>query len=135
MHVFPLTEDTGRLTLLREVDHLLRRFGQLDLVDLATNQKTDFTMRAEADRFIFPINGSVNVQMIDLRSSSPSNGVRTNILLDSANPQGLLVPFGVACSLETRAAARVLVLSTHSESHPEDRTPDNDELEKYTASQ
>jgi hypothetical protein len=135
MHVFDLTLTGGILTFLREKDHLLRRFGQLDLLDLSPNEKTDFTLRAEADRFFFPINGAVTVNMIDLRCESPTHGGRTNISFDSAKPQGLLVPFGVACSLEVKAAARLIILSTHAESHPEDRNPSHDELEKYTTSQ
>lgn len=135
MYVFDLSRADGGLILLRERDHLLRRFGQLDLVDLAPNEKTDFTLRAEADRFLFPISGALIVNMIDMRSSSPTNGARANISLDYSRPQGLLVPFGVACSMETKATARVIILYTHSESHPEDRTPGHDELEKYTASQ
>lgn len=135
MHVFDLSRGAAGLTLLREKDHLLRRFGQLDLVDLAPNEKTDFTLRAEADRFLFPVSGTLVVNMIDMRSSSPTFEARANISLNSEKPQGLLVPFGVACSLETKAAGRIVILSTHSESHPEDRTPGRDELEKYTASQ
>jgi hypothetical protein len=135
MHLFDLSRDGGSLTLLREKDHLLRRFGQLELLDLSPTEITDFILRAEADRFLFSISGTVTVTMIDLRSTSPTHGGRANISLDSAKPQGLLIPFGVASSLEARGAARLIILSTHSESHPEDRNPSNDELEKYAALQ
>lgn len=135
MHVFDVSRSGGSRTLLREKDHLLRRFGQLDLLDLSSNEKTDFTLRAEADRFLFPINGIVVVNMIDLRSSSPTNGARVNVTLDYSKPQGLLVPFGVACSLQSQGVARLIILSTHSETHPKDRTPSQDELAEYTASQ
>jgi len=135
MHVFDLSQAGESLTLLREKDHLLRRFGQLDLLELSPNEKTDFILRAEADCFLFSINGAVAVTMVDLRSTSPTHGGRANISLDIAKPQGLLVPFGVACSLEARGAARLIVLSTHSESHPEDRNLTYDKLEKLTASQ
>lgn len=135
MHVFPLTREAGRLTLLREKDHLLRRFGQLELMDLDVGEQTEFTLRAEADRFLFSIKGSVTATFLDLRAASPSKGVRAEFTLDADQPQGMLVPFGVACSLAASSAARLIILSTHSESHPEDRTPSPDELENYTASQ
>lgn len=135
MFLFPLTRETGRLRLLRETDHLLRRFGQLELLDLAADEQTEYTLRAEADRFLFPISGSTSVRMLDLRETSPSKSMRAEFTLVSAEPQGLLVPFGVACSLAAKAASRLIILSTHSESHPEDRTASSDELAKYTASQ
>lgn len=135
MHVFALTREAGRLTLLRESDHLLRRFGQLELLDLAAGEQTEYTLRSEADRFIFPISGSVSALLLDLREISPSNGKRAEIALDVANPMGLLVPFGVACSLQAKAVSRLIILSTHSESHPEDRTIATDELSRYAASQ
>jgi len=135
MHVFPLIREAGRLRLLRESDHLLRRFGQLELMDLSAGEQTEFTLRAEADRFLFPINGSLEATLLDLRESSPSKNVSTEIKLNDVNPKGLLVPFGVACFLATTATARVIILSTHSESHPEDRSATSDELSQYTASQ
>lgn len=135
MHVFPLTRAAGRLTLLRETDHLLRRFGLLELIDLVAGDGTEFTLRAEADRFLFSLSGSAIVSLLDLRETSPSNGERAEFILDADNPQGLLVPFGVACSLEAKSPARLILLSTHSESHPEDRIAAFDELGTYTASQ
>jgi hypothetical protein len=135
VHVFPLTRAAGRLTLLREEDHLLRRFGQLDLIDLVAGEQTDFTLRSEADRFLFPIAGSVKSSLLDLRALSPSKNARAEITLEANQPQGLLVPFGVACSLGAKSAARIVILSTHSESHPEDRTISRDDLDQYAASQ
>lgn len=135
MHIFPLTRQADRMVLLREADHLLRRFGQLEVVDLAAEEKTEFTLRAEADRFLFPLIGSVIVSLLDLRETSPSNGKRADFVLEAGKPRGLLVPFGVACSLEAGSASRLIILATHSETHSEDRTATADELDKYTASQ
>lgn len=135
MHVFPLTLTDGRWTLLRENDHLLRRFGQLDLLDLTAAQETDFELRAEADRFLFAINGRAEARLLDLRIGSPSLGARVTVVLDTEDPQGLLLPFGVACGLYAPIDARLIILSTHSEIHVEDRKATGEELQKYAAVQ
>ncbi|MEX2142988.1 MAG: dTDP-4-dehydrorhamnose 3,5-epimerase family protein [Anaerolineales bacterium] len=128
MHVFPLNREAGRLTLLRNTDHLLRRFGQLDLLDLAAGEQTEFSLRAEADRFLFAIRGRVSAVLLDLRQVSPTHKARAEVVLDGDHPQGLLLPFGVACSLSATSAARLVQLSTHSEAHPADRTLTSDEI-------
>ena len=129
MHVFPLDRAAGRLTLLRNNDHLLRRFGQLDLLDLAAGDRQAFTLRGEADRFLFAIGGQVTVVLQDLRETSPTRGARAGVALKADQPQGLLVPFGVACSLTAESPARIIQLSTHSETHPLDRTVSAEELD------
>jgi hypothetical protein len=72
---------------------------------------------------------------VDLRESSPTRRARAAVGLDAADPHGVLVPFGVACTLRSTRAARLVLLSTHSETHAEDRTPSSDELQKYAAIQ
>ncbi len=135
MHTFPLTVADGHWTLLRDNDHLLRRFGQLDLLDLSAGQETDFELRAEADRFLFAINGRAEARLLDLRSGSPSLGSRVTVALDTENPQGLLLPFGVACGFNSPVSARLIILSTHSETHAGDRKATAEELQRYAAVQ
>jgi hypothetical protein len=135
MHIFPLTVSGTRWTLLRDNDHLLRRFGQLDLIDLNAGQETDFELRAEADRFLFAINGRAEARLLDLRPGSPSLGSRVTILLDTEDPQGLLLPFGVACGLYAPIDARLIILSTHGENHIDDRKATAEELQTYAALQ
>jgi hypothetical protein len=135
MHVFPLKRQAGRVSLVKDNDHLLRRFGALELIDLASGEQTEFTSRAEADRFLFPVSGEFMVNLVDLRESSPSKGKRTEIRVKSDEPQGILIPWGVACSLSTSNASRLIILSTHSDQHPEDLIVRQDELSQYTAPQ
>ncbi len=135
MHVFPLRVTAGRLVLLREADHLLRRFGQLELLDLAAGTQTEFELRAEADRFLFVIAGRVALRLLDLRDGSPSHGAHVSVLLDESKPQGLLLPFGVACGMVAELDSRLIILSTHSEAHLADRVATADELQKYAAIQ
>lgn len=135
MHVFALDRQGGALTLLRNSDHLLRRFGRLDVLDLAAGEQAPLSVRGEADRFLFPIGGEVSIAMLDLREQSPSRGANVDLTLSAEAPQGVLVPFGVALSMHAKAAARLIVLSTHSEEHPQDRAPAAEELAKFAGNQ
>lgn len=119
--LFPLEAAGGRLALLSNQQHLLRRFGQLELLSLAAGEVHNAGLRAEADRFLFILDGQVDLQLEDRRAQSPSHGVAVNLTLDAAQPQGLLLPFGLACRLQALGAARLLILSTHSEPHPADQ--------------
>lgn len=133
--LFPLKEQPGKLVLLSNRDHLLRRFGQLALLDLTAGSAPPSTVRAEADRFYFVISGSVGFSLVDLRQHSPSRGQPVELALRADDPHGVLVPFGVACALTADAAARVVELSTHSEDHPMDRDVPAGELAQYSAAQ
>lgn len=135
MYVFPLDRAGGRLLLLREQDHLLRRFGQLELIDLAAGAQSEFEIRSEADRFFFPVNGRCRAHLLDLRQGSPSHGAHTTVPLDESEPNGVLVPFGVACSVYAELDCRIIILSTHSEAHTDDRLATADELQKYASIQ
>jgi len=132
MHILPLQAAPDGVVLLREGDHVLRRFGQLSLHSLAAGSQGAYSLRAEADRVLFVIDGVVYARLLDLRPQSPSHGVHTSISL-SANAQAVLVPFGVACSIAAADAARVLWLSTHSAPHAGDRDATPDELAQFAA--
>lgn len=135
MYVFPLQRSPRGFVLLREADHLLRRFGQLELLELAAGERVDLGLRAEADRFVYVIDGRCNVDLVDLRAASPTHGAHTVVALDAADPHGVLVPFGVACTLHAEGKTRLVLLSTHSETHADDRAATPDELQKYAAIQ
>lgn len=111
----------GRLAVLSAEQHILRRFGSLELLALETGCQTDFTQRGEADEFWAPVEGQVTVTLADRRPRSPSSGFQLSIELDAAHPQGLLIPFGVAYAFTAHGAARLLRLATHSDAtHPDD---------------
>ncbi|MCW5874206.1 MAG: dTDP-4-dehydrorhamnose 3,5-epimerase family protein [Anaerolineales bacterium] len=131
MHSFALHAAPEGVVLLREVDHVLRRFGELALHTLAPGDAGGYHLRAEADRVIFPLDGECSLRLLDLRPQSPSYGVHAVFALQAAAPQGVLVPFGVACSLAADSAARVLWLSTHSQPHAGDRPASAEELQRF----
>jgi hypothetical protein len=121
MHLFPLSRQDGRLSILRDTDHLLRRFGVLETLSLEPGASPLFHLRAEADQILAPLDGAVDLSLIDMRAESPSHGVRGEVTLSAANPHGLLLPFGVACRMVSADGARLLRLSTHSAAHAGDR--------------
>lgn len=130
MHILPLLAAPEGVVLLRETDHVLRRFGELALQALPAGSQGAYALRAEADRVLFVIDGAVDARLLDLRPQSPSHGVHVTVSLQ-ASAQALLVPFGVACSLAAQDAARVLWLSTHSQPHAADRDATPDELSQF----
>lgn len=132
MHLLPQQPAPDGVVLLRETDHILRRFGELALHNLAAGSMGAYALRAVADRVLFVLDGAVDARLLDLRTQSPSYGVHTSISLQ-ANAQAMLVPFGVACSLAAAADARVLWLSTHSQPHAGDRHATPDELKQFGA--
>lgn len=135
MHIFPLHATPEGVVLLRETDHVLRRFGELSIQTLAAGVADAYALRAEADRVAFPLDGECSLRLLDLRQHSLSYGVHAVFNLQAAAPHGVLVPFGVACSLAATSAARVLWLSTHSQPHAADRPASAEELQKYVPAQ
>ena len=128
LYLYPLELQDGRLVILHEDQHVLRRFGSLEQVSLDAGATTPFTVRAEADQIWTPLSGQVFAMLVDLRPASPSHGERLEMILDAADPQGLLVPFGVAARLDSPQGASLLWLSTHAAAHPEDRVLQPSEL-------
>jgi dTDP-4-dehydrorhamnose 3,5-epimerase-like enzyme len=114
VYCFALEPFKGGLTLLNDNQHLLRRFGQLKLRDLAAGQAQQIAFNEEADHFCFAIDGAVTVSLEDGRPGSPSEGARMETALEAGEPKGLLVPFGVACTVVSEEGARLLLLSTHA---------------------
>jgi len=131
MHILTLQAEADGTVLLRETDHVLRRFGELALQALSAGQPGPYALRAEADRIVFPLDGECSLRLLDLRQQSPSYGVHAEFALQAAAPQAVLVPFGVACSLAADTAARVLWLSTHSQPHEGDRQATSQELRDF----
>jgi hypothetical protein len=118
---FPLKREHGRLRVLQRDQHLLRRFGQLDLIEFESAQQTDYWVRGEADEIWVPIDGLINLILVDRRFQSPSLGRQVDLDLDAGQPEGVLIPFGVAHAVHAKTFARLLRLASHVDgSHPED---------------
>jgi dTDP-4-dehydrorhamnose 3,5-epimerase len=122
VHLLPLKSDGNRLVVLRDDDHLLRRFGQAEVRLLAAGSRTDFVIRAEADEVWAPLEGRAEFTLVDTRPGSPSENQSVIVVADAQTPQALLIPFGVAYSIVAESGARLLRIATHEDgAHPEDQ--------------
>ncbi len=98
--------------LLAEDDHLLRRFGHVEVLQYKHSPAKQLVTREVADEIWALIEGEVEFLWHDLRPSSPSNGTRFH--RHAAEPTLVLVPFGVAFGLHVLSPqAWLLRISTH----------------------
>ena len=132
LHTWPLSKMENRLLILQEDHHLLRRYGQLELITLSRGQQTAFVLRSSADEVFAPIVGRAVVHLIDQRPASPTSEQTAVIQLDAENPEALLVPFGVAYAMSCSEDSWVLRLSTHMDAaDPADQTFPWDVLQPF----
>ena len=120
MVVLNLDWQNGILTVLQEENHLLRRFGQIDIVNLESGQIMEF-MRRHADEIWVLLDGQASLQMKDQRTDSPSFEALVEIELNEKHPKAILVPFGVTSRVSANGTASFLRISTHQE------LPDSDD--------
>ena len=100
-------------------DHLLRRFGELELVTKAKGDPQALHIRTRADEIWFLLDGSIHCLMRDLRPGSPSENIELE--LELSEPSRLLIPFGVAFGWQALSDSSLMLrLSTHAGEQPDD---------------
>jgi hypothetical protein len=102
----------GRQALLAFDDHLLRRFGGLEIVRLHRGDSLG-VLRRVADEVWIMLDGAVDVRLEDTRPSSPTLGSAATFRLQTHHR--LLLPFGVRGGVRADTAASLLRLMTHTE--------------------
>ncbi len=103
-----------RWLALQDTDHLLRRFGQAEVVRASGGRSTSLRVREVADETWAIIEGRVEFVWHDLRSSSPTYNCWYNLECD--HPTLLLVPFGVAFGYRVvDGPATMLRVTTHAD--------------------
>jgi len=121
--LFDVESKDGRLILLRDDDHLLRRFGLLEFRELSSGENTPFTLRAVADEVWSVIKGEASLSLIDRREGSPTKNHVMKLTLSGEEPQSVLVPFGLAFSFTAIEDAQMVRLATHQDqAHSQDET-------------
>ena len=116
----PLGPGADRRTALSYSDHLLRRFGQADIVHLELGGRLERAEEETVDEVWALIEGEATFEWQDRRPSSPTSGGRA--LLTAREPVTVLVPFGVAFHVTSENGPAILLrLSTHADD--EERLP------------
>lgn len=99
--------------MLLYADHLLRRFGLAEVVELQPDAAWGPQLRQIADEAWALIEGSAEFRWEDQREGSPTKGNRHQ--LRCTEPTLVLAPFGVAFSCQAlREPVLLLRLATHA---------------------
>ncbi len=106
------SEQGARFTALAYKDHLLRRFGSLEVVRLTPGARLEPILREEADEVWVLVEGSADCVFRDLREGSPTSGRGFERTL--TQPSRVFLPFGVAIGLSAGdSGAFLLRVATH----------------------
>jgi len=114
MFVLDLSWKERKLTILKDYDHLLRRFGQVDMLRISSGRHVEVSRR-KADELWTVISGTASIQLEDQRIDSPSFGELVILELAQESPQAVLVPFGVKCIVSCKGKADLIRISTHAD--------------------
>jgi dTDP-4-dehydrorhamnose 3,5-epimerase-like enzyme len=117
-----------RWPALRDKDHLLRRFGQVEVIRAFPGKVATMTVRQVADEIWALIEGQVEWNWHDLRRTSPTYDHQYTLICDQ--PVLVLVPFGVAFGYRPiEDPALLLRLTTHAEDENQEVSPPQGESE------
>lgn len=109
-----LWED-GQLNVLNENDHLLRRFGSINLREYSKDVSSPEKTNEVVDEIWTLIAGGGVLRLADYREGSPSLNEVDEILLDENSIQSVLIPFGIIFSFSAKQDSKVIVIRTHQE--------------------
>ena len=113
--IFDLVWKDGRLVVLGEDDHLLRRYGQVDVIKLEPGIPLETIRASGADEIWTLLEAEANLRLADLREESPTLDEMLEITLSGENPQAVLIPFGVGAQISTRVGAMLLRVTSHAD--------------------
>ena len=113
--IFDLVWKDGRLVVLGENDHLLRRYGQVDVIKLEPGIPLETIRASGADEIWTLLEAEANLRLADLREESPTLDEMLEITLSGENPQAVLIPFGVGAQISTRVGAMLLRVTSHAD--------------------
>lgn len=119
LHIAPLMVErlphARRMVGLRDDDHLLRRFGQAEIISLRPGEVLELKVREVADEVWALFEGRVEFVWEDLRQGSPTLGCGHR--MTTGQPTRVLVPFGVRFTvLALDGPATLLRIATHADS-------------------
>ena len=134
VYILDLERKGARLVVLHETHYLLRRFGQVEYVELNEGGEIPFTLREVADEVWSVLTGKVFLILVDKRQGSPSENVSMRLELSENQPQAVLIPFGVAYQIKVVQDSHLLRITTHADGmHEGDRVFSQDEVDTTDA--
>ncbi|MBN2909475.1 dTDP-4-dehydrorhamnose 3,5-epimerase family protein [Polycladomyces sp. WAk] len=125
-------DDRGTfMEIVREDQHLLRRFGQMSVSMSYPGVIKAFHYHREQDDLWYFVSGNAQVVLHDLRETSPTCRQTDVYYMGEENPSVLLIPKGVAHGYRVlgNRPAVIVYLTTHAynrEQPDEERLPWND---------
>ena len=114
MVVMDLDWYKGSLTVIKEGDHLLRRFGAVNVVRIEPEGSIQ-VYRQQADEIWAVLSGYVSLHLQDQRQDSPSQGTEVDLGISQDTPQAVLIPLGVLCKGSSTRGATLLRITTHQD--------------------
>jgi dTDP-4-dehydrorhamnose 3,5-epimerase-like enzyme len=93
-------------------NHLLKRIGLVELVELSAGDTLPAFIRHQADELWILYKGQANFHWQDQRESSPT--FKEVYSLDAESPIRVLVPFGVQFSVTAKTYCNLLRISSHA---------------------
>ncbi len=116
-----VTNGLTKFHVLRDEDHLLRRFGQVQVIRKSPGRHETLYLREVADEVWALIEGKVEFAWHDLRQDSPTKDHWHHLRTET--PTLILAPFGVAFGCRAMDNPALLIrLGTHAENvHSGDR--------------
>jgi len=100
--------------VLKDEDHLLRRFGMIEVLRVEAEMRPYLRVRSVADEVWVLIEGRGEFRWHDLRLDSPTHGVEHRLFCE--NPTQVLAPFGVAFGFRALDGPALLVrVATHDD--------------------
>ncbi len=105
----------GVLLVLKEGDHLLRRFGQVRIQKLRAGETRDEEVNDMEDEIWSLTSGTGILRIVDQRKGSPSLNEVVEIDMNEKNLITILVPFGLTFSFIAEKDSEIIQIRTHQE--------------------
>jgi hypothetical protein len=93
-------------------DHLLKRLGLIEWIQLVAGDSIPKFMRSQADELWTLIDGKAVFEWKDKRENSPTYNASHSLIAQS--PLRLLVPFGVEFMVSAKTDCTLLRISSHA---------------------
>lgn len=113
--VLDLEWKDGKIIILKESDHILRRFGQISIKKFKSEDSYLEMINQSEDEVWTLISGEGVLQIRDLRDRSPSYNKTDRIELSENEIKTVLIPFGLNFGFEAKKDSEIVCIRTEQE--------------------